>query len=391
MGTISNRLWGKAGMQRIPLAGTFELLPVCNLHCKMCYVRKSMEEVNAQGGLLPKEQWLDWARQARDGGLLFPLITGGEPFLRQDLPEILSGMQAMGLQVSINTNATLIDQPMARWLGKHRPTRVNITLYGDKAESYEALCGNGGAYDQVRQAVDSLKQNQVPVKFSASITPENLGDLEGMIRYAKSVNSPIQIATYMFPPTRRDACMVGQNHRLSPDQAAWARVQADWLQNEPDWFRGQAARYSRFVPVTDRMLAEQRRGEPHEMTCRAGRCSFWLDWQGNLGNCGMYSTARFSLADTPFAEAWQKVVEDTNQVRYSAVCTNCPNFSLCHPCIAMVHNECGQVQGRPEYLCRMTAAAARYYQAYAEKLGPAEGKPQSPPPARDCEFETDGF
>ena len=185
--------------------------------------------------------------------------------------------------------------------------------------------------------------------------------------------------------------MVGQNHRLSPDQAAWARVQADWLQNEPDWFRGQAARYSRFVPVTDRMLAEQRRGEPHEMTCRAGRCSFWLDWQGNLGNCGMYSTARFSLADTPFAEAWQKVVEDTNQVRYSAVCTNCPNFSLCHPCIAMVHNECGQVQGRPEYLCRMTAASARYYQAYAEKLGPAEGEPPAPPPDRDCEFETDGF
>ena len=188
MATISDRLWSKAGTQRIPLTGAFELLPVCNLRCKMCYVRKSMEEVNAQGGLLPKEQWLDWARQARDGGLLFPLITGGEPFLRQDLPEILSGMQAMGLQVSINTNGTLIDQPMAQWLGKHRPTRVNITLYGDRAESYEALCGNGGAYDQVRQAVDWLKQNQVPVKFSASITPENLGDLEGMIRYAKSVN-----------------------------------------------------------------------------------------------------------------------------------------------------------------------------------------------------------
>ena len=367
MNKISDRLWNKAGVMRIPLTGAFELLPVCNLHCKMCYVRKSREEVEKQGGLLPTEQWLDFARQARDEGLLSPLLTGGEPFLHRDFPEILAKMQEMGLQVSVNSNGTLIDEPMAQWLGRHRPTRINITLYGASAESYEKLCGDGGAYDRVRRAVEWLKQYGVPVKFNASVTPENVNDLEGIIAYAKSVGSPVQVATYMFPPVRRDPGMVGQNHRLFPEEAALARVKADWLQNEPTWFLGQAQRFSRFVPLTADMLEKQSAGEPREMHCRAGRCSFWIDWQGNIGNCGMYSSVKFPLKGRSFAEAWKQVAEETDRVRYSPVCTNCPNFKLCHPCIAMVYNECGDRSGRPEYLCRMNAASAKYYQVYAAK------------------------
>lgn len=365
MEKISDRLWNKASLMRIPLTGAFELLPVCNLHCKMCYVRKSMAEVNAAGGLIPTEQWLDWAKQARDGGMLTPLLTGGEPFLHRDFQEILAKMQEMGLQVSINSNGTMIDETMAKWLSRHTPTRINITLYGASEESYQNLCGDGDAYNRVRRAVEWLKHYGIPVKFNTSVTPENANDLEDIIAYAHSVESPIQVATYMFPPVRRDPGMIGQNHRLSPEEAALARVKADFLQGDPNWFLAQARRFSHFVEPTEEMLAEA--GEPQEMHCRAGRCSFWIDWQGNIANCGMYPSVKFSLKGYSFSEAWKQVVEQTNQVRYSPVCTNCPNFPLCHACIAMVYNECGGHNGRPQYLCRMNAASAKYYQAYAEK------------------------
>lgn len=368
MSDISKRLWAKAGMMQLPLAGSFELLPVCNLQCRMCYVRKSMAQVNAMGGLLSAEQWLDWADQARQEGMLFPLLTGGEPLLHRDFPRILSGMQEMGLQVSINSNGTLIDESMAKFLGQHRPTRVNITLYGASEETYEQLCGDADAYRRVRRGVELLKQYEVPVKFNASITPENRKDLTQMIGYAKSLHSPIQVATYMFPPVRRDPGLVGQNHRLSPEEAAEARVEADWLQNEPKWFLYQAERYSRFVEPTEPMLTAQAAMAPGEMTCRAGRCSFWIDWQGNIGNCGMYASVKLPLQGRSVSEAWKQVVSETDRVRYSPVCTNCPNFHLCHACIAMVYNECGDSSGRPEYLCRMNAASARLYREYAKRL-----------------------
>ena len=381
MEKISDRLWRKAGVGQIPLTGAFELLPICNLSCKMCYVRKSRAEVDAAGGLLPADEWLDFALQARDYGLLYPLLTGGEPFLRDDLCEILSGMQQMGLQVSINSNAALIDEPTARWLGKHRPTRINITLYGSSEESYQKLCGDGSAFGRVRKAVEYLKKYNVPVKFNSSITPENVGDMEEIISYAKSVGSPIQVATYMFPPIRRDAAMAGKNHRLSPEEAGLARVRADWLQNEPDWFRGQAARFSRFVPITDEMLASQGEGESREMSCRAGRCSFWLDWQGNMGNCGMYTSVKVPAKGRNFADVWKEVADLTAKVRYCPVCSNCPNRWLCHSCIAMVYCESGDQDGRPDYICKMNAAAARYYQEYAKMLPKKE--------AADTDFDRD--
>lgn len=352
----------------IPLTGAFELLPVCNLHCKMCYVRKNMAEVNELGGLLPAQQWLDWAKQAADGGMLYPLLTGGEPFIRQDFQEIFAKMQEMGLQVSINSNGTLIDEHMARWLGRHKPTRINITLYGAGEESYQNLCGDGDAYSRVCRAVEWLKQYGVPVKFNYSVTPENMDDLEEIIAYAKSVEVPIQVATYMFPPVRRDAGMIGQNHRLSPEDAALARVKADWLQRDPKWFLGLAELYRHFSEITDERLELLTSGEPQEMRCRAGRCSFWIDWQGNIVNCGMYSSVKSPLKGRSFADAWKQVVDETEQVRYSPACAKCPNRHLCQTCIAMVYNECGDRNGRPEYLCRMNAALARLYQEYAKRI-----------------------
>lgn len=372
MDKISDRLWSKAGEMRIPLTGAFELLPLCNLQCKMCYVRKSRAEVNSLGGLLPIEQWLDWAKQARDIGLLYPLLTGGEPFLRKDLPEILAKMKEMGLQPSINSNGTLIDEPMAKWLGTHKPVKINITLYGASEESYQNLCGDGNAYNRVRRAVDWLKQYGVPVKFNTSITPDNVHDLENIMAYAHSVQVPIQVATYMFPPVRRDESMIGRNFRLPPEDAAKARVHADYLQADKKWFLGQAARYSHFIPMTEEMLEKLAAGESKPMHCRAGVCSFWLDWQGNLGNCGMYTSVRHSLIGNTFASTWAQLVEETAQVRYSPVCTNCPNYNLCHACIAMVYNECGDRNGRPEYLCLMHQASAKYYAEYAAKLQSGE-------------------
>lgn len=370
MKTIRDRLWDKAAKERIPLTAAFELLPVCNLSCKMCYVRKSMEEVREKGGLIEGRQWLEWAEEAKSIGLLFPLLTGGEPFLHPDLQEIYDGMTDMGMQISMNSNGTMIDEKTVVWLGKKPPTRINITLYGASEESYQSLCGNGDAYRKVRNAVQWLKQYRIPVKFNASITPYNVDDLEALIRYADDMEIPIQVATYMFPPIRRDERMVGRNDRLPPEKAALARVESDFLRSEPEWFLGQAERYKRFVPI-DRIKEEEH--QIQKMNCRAGNSSAWLSWEGNLTNCGMYNSVNIPLKEKSFVQAWSELTQKTAEITYRSFCSVCPNQRLCHSCIAMVKNESGSIDGRPDYLCRMNEAAAKYYQEYAASIPGAVG------------------
>ena len=45
-------LQSKAREKRMPFTVNFELLPVCNLDCKMCYIRTDWKSVNNNGGLI---------------------------------------------------------------------------------------------------------------------------------------------------------------------------------------------------------------------------------------------------------------------------------------------------------------------------------------------------
>lgn len=375
MNKVQDRILEKASRARIPIMCSFELLPVCNLSCKMCYVRKSMDHVRQNGGLKDAQWWLELAKAGAEQGLLYPLLTGGEPFLHPQFGEILAGMLELGLQVSINTNGTMIDRKWAEFLNVHRPTRINLTLYGASEETYRRLCGNGEAFSRVQQAVALLKEYGIPLKFNASITPDNVADLPAMIAYAKEQECPIQVATYMFPPLRRDSTLVGQNDRLSPEEAAQARVTADLLQYDPVSFVTQANRFREFIPLEKRPWEMGVAGE-EGMRCRAGLSSLWVDWQGNFSNCGMYPSVVHRYDGSSFPENWKQIVAETAEVRYRPACFGCPNRPLCHPCVAMIYNECGSHTGRPEYMCRMNEALSRCYDRLAREHYP-DVKPYS--------------
>lgn len=96
-------LFQKAGIQKIPLSGTFELSPICNFDCRMCYVRQTMEQVKKNSRkMCTLEQWKYLTDQAADAGMLYLLLTGGEPFLWPDFWELYEYVSQKGLIISIN-------------------------------------------------------------------------------------------------------------------------------------------------------------------------------------------------------------------------------------------------------------------------------------------------
>ncbi len=258
---------------------------------------KSRAEVEKAGGLMDGKRWLEIAEDAAKCGLLFPLLTGGEPFLYEDFQEVFAGMQDLGMQVSINSNASRIDQNMARWLGRHTPTRINITLYGASEETYQKLCGNGESFLKVKNAVRWLKQYGVPIKLNASITPQNVQDLESMISYAKECQIPIQAATYMFPPIRRNAKQWSDKMNASPGRGRTCQSKDRF--SDRRWGLVLAAGRAVWqIPKGEERFREnsdeEKRCEDKKMTdenvmtmhCRAGHCSFYACGRGrSLSGC----------------------------------------------------------------------------------------------------------
>ena len=79
--TLEQIMIQKAKHDNVPINGSIELLPLCNMDCDMCYVRLSQSEMEKIGRLRTAEEWLSLARQMEQAGALFLLLTGGEPLL----------------------------------------------------------------------------------------------------------------------------------------------------------------------------------------------------------------------------------------------------------------------------------------------------------------------
>lgn len=352
---ITEYLHAKAARLRIPLSGTFELTPLCNMNCRMCYVRMSREQQEAVHPLRTSAEWLELGRQAREQGLLYLLLTGGEPFLRPDFREILGGLHQMGLLISVNSNGTLIDESVVRWLKETPPVRINITLYGASDETYRRLCRNPQGFTQVARAIHLLREAGMTVKLNCSLTPYNAADLEGIFDFAKKEGLVVQATSYMFPPLRRDPSQVGCNDRFTPEEAAYYAARIESLLNGEEAFleRMKSQSWAGFCaePGEDCGTLE---GEG--IRCRAGKCSFWVTWEGRLLPCGMLPDRGADVFQVGFAEAWRQAAESAAGIRLPGKCAGCSLRDQCRACAAMVRTESGDYQTAPDYRCRMTHA-----------------------------------
>ena len=360
---ITEYLYQKAAAAGVPLSGTFELTPVCNMDCKMCYVRLSKKEQAAIAPLRSAEQWLTLGEKAKDAGMLYLLLTGGEPFLHPQFHQILEGLHKMGLLISINSNGTMIDKKTVAWLKNCPPVRINISLYGANDEMYARLCGNPKGFTQTKKAIELLQQAGIAVKLNCSLTPYNAPHLEEMIDFAKSHRLPIQVAGYMFPPVRKKETAFGDNFRLTPEQAAWHTAYSEYLLLGKERF---LARGCQEGPMIDPDAPCDCDGDV--MRCRAGRCSFWITWQGNMTPCGMFPEGSANVFEEDFMSAWEKVKAQVARIRLPAACAACSAKRHCRACGAMVYAESGCFEEVPQYRCKMTQAYPHQWRKLQEEI-----------------------
>lgn len=363
---VTEYLFRKATKERIPLGGTFELTPVCNMDCRMCYVKMSRQQQEAIRPLIKAEEWLKLAEEAKEQGLLYLLLTGGEPFGHRDFREILSGLHKMGLLLTVNSNGTLIDEETVEWLVRTPPVRINITLYGASDETYERLCRNPKGFTQVTKAIRLLKDAGITVKLNCSLTPYNADDLEEIMAFARREELVIQATAYMFPPTRRDASMIGRNERFTPQEAAYYSAKIEKELGGTERFLKKAETLDFGSIPSDEDICGDSEGE--EIRCRAGKSNFWVTWDGRMLPCGMLPDEGVDLSVTGFAEAWKQITGKTAAIRLPVKCRNCSLKERCKICAAMTVTESGRYDCVPEYRCRMAQEYPEAFFRIAEEI-----------------------
>lgn len=349
---ISTYLHQKGRRLGLPIAGNFELTARCNFNCPMCYVHMTDEQVKAAGRELTAEEWLAIAREAKDQGMIFALLTGGEPLVRKDFFEIYHGMKEMGLLISINSNGSLIRGEILEKFLEDPPFRFNISLYGGCNETYRSMCGLP-VYDRVKENIRALRKAGVEVSLNLSITPYNCQDLAQIYADAVELDVNVRASSYMYPSIRVNGEQYGCGNRLSPEDAARYGVVWDRLRFSEEEFAARAQNMKNMIGDEEpECPVESEQG----VRCRAGSSAFWMTWDGRMLPCGMMPGPTAYPLETGFTKAWETIREETAKIRLPHQCSTCAKRDLCAVCAAVCVTETGAFDRVPTYVCRQTEA-----------------------------------
>lgn len=340
-------LWAR--IRNFPLYATFELTPYCNLQCPMCYVRLDPIHAAKQGKLMTGKQWLEIARQARDMGLLFMTLTGGEPFLHPDFWEIYDGVLELGLLPNIYTNGCLINEEIVERLKKKPPHNIKISVYGASNETYEKMCGVKDGYTKVCHAIDLLKEAGLDFFCTTTVVRENRQDIAAL--YAMAREKGIRyFHTIAVTNTARDALSDPLKSRMSSEEAGWS---------------------------LERLEQEKRKGDYSEpfAACGGYAISFFLTWHGHMQFCGFSSKPYVQITEPiDVKKTWEDMIEETRQITTPKQCASCPHAEFCKRCPGLLAAESGDPSVASPAFCKQAIELHRLYDKLKEE---AEAKPQT--------------
>lgn len=344
-GALARELHSRAAAIRQPVNGTFELTERCNLACGMCYVRHPLGDAAQRGRELSAAQWLELARQANEGGMVFLLLTGGEPLVRPDFFDIFSPLTRMGLSLILFTNGTLVDDAAAARLAEAPPARTEVTLYGATAETYEAVTGVPGSYARCCAGIEAMVKRRIPLGIKSTLTRLNVGELEAMREMAHNWGVPFT-AAWLVSGRRDGAPSDAAACRLPP--AECVDLEATDRASATEW--------------TEAAQREAAKGDEYNFYCAAGKASFVVNAAGEMNACQDLNQPAARPLEIGFPAAWEAVKRFVDEAPpLSPACAACDIRHFCVRCPAWSQIETGTLNEPVQYLCEIARARKGLY------------------------------
>jgi Fe-coproporphyrin III synthase len=256
----------------------------CNSRCSMCYTWKYQGESDKE-------------IRASDLAGLPPLvrlnITGGEPFLREDLSDILAVATEKAKRVVISSNGFLTKR-ILEVMAAHRNVGVRISIDGVGAV-HDGIRGVPKAYERALATLQGLKELGIKdLGIAVTVSDGNAGELLPLYRLAKQ--NCVELATaivhnaYYFHKADnniRDRKRVESGINL---------LVAEFLRSSrpKDWFRAYFTR-----GIIDHMY-----GKPRAMRCTMARDSFFIDPYGFVRPCNVMDLPYGNVKERDFSDIW---------------------------------------------------------------------------------------
>lgn len=202
---LSKMTLAKAALfQNAPVYVQFYVTARCNLTCEQCNIIYTNSDV--------RECTIDEIERIADNfaamGVAIVLLTGGEPFARKDLPQIIRAFESRGVHVRMQTNGFASEEQIARAVeagGKD----ISISLDSLQPGRQDKI--NGGFNESWHQALKAMAlfSKYLPKEGSFAslgcvLQPQSMGDIEDVVRFGTEISwftslVPVHVSDYDNP------------------------------------------------------------------------------------------------------------------------------------------------------------------------------------------------
>jgi SynChlorMet cassette radical SAM/SPASM protein ScmE len=152
----------------------------CNLRCAYCYHFSSAGDVDVD---LPTGEWLTFFEELGRAAVMQVILCGGEPFIREDLKELLEGIVRNRMRFRILSNGTLITDEIASYIAStRRCERVQVSIDGSGPSTHDACRGDGNFLRAIK-GLKTLQKHGIPATVRVTINKHNVHDIDSITRF----------------------------------------------------------------------------------------------------------------------------------------------------------------------------------------------------------------
>lgn len=182
-----------------PAHPAWEVTGACNLRCIHCHA--------TSGKPAPDELTTDEAKRfidelARADEFRMLVYTGGEPLVRPDIFELFEHSRKAGFANVIATNATLIDDAMARQLANAGVVGAAVSLDSSVPEIHNRIRANPNAFDLAMRGIKAIAKAGILLQINVTAMEYNFDTLTDLIELADAKGSGIMLMYQLVPVGR---------------------------------------------------------------------------------------------------------------------------------------------------------------------------------------------
>ena len=327
-----------ARRKNLPIHGSFELTPLCNLDCKMCYVHLNSIQFSSEL-LITTSQWKQIMKTAHDAGMIYASLTGGECLTYPGFDEIYLYLRDIGIVPSVLTNGLLLDQERVDFFKRFPPSNIQVTLYGSSDDAYEMVTGKR-VFNTIYRNLERVHEARLKIYLALTPSFYMRYDIRSLIEAAESLQIPYGINANLVPPRKETG---RQLHDLELDQYI-------------DIYRYmKEMRHEKLVPIDPLELPdESRKGKSCiGFQCGGGRSGFVIQYNGKMSPCPSMPEIVTEPFQEGFLNAWRRLNDLVNNYPMPAECTDCVYRGNCLYCPAM-HKTAQDLGHRDPRICERT-------------------------------------